>query len=299
MPKASGTSNTSPALRSLIIQKAEEGFSKTEIAKLVGVSRWTVSRVIKNYHNRGHHNDAPRSGRPAKTSERTVRHIKFMLNQTRRHSLAEITSSVNNALPETISTHTVRRVLHNSLGMTGCVAAKKPFLKPAHRTARQTWANEYRGWGDEDWKHIIWTDESSVEIGKHSRRVWVWRRPGERYDEQCIVPTFKSGRESLMVWACFSHGRLGPLVRIPKDKRTGADYVQNVLAGALWDFYSELYEEKGRVAIVEDGVPIHRSKLAKTFRAEHLIEVLPHPAQSPDLNPIEHIWTRLKTGINR
>jgi hypothetical protein len=102
-----------------------------------------------------------------------------------------------------------------------------------------------------------------------------------------------------MVWACFSHGRLGPLVRIPKDKRTGADYVQNVLAGTLWDFYSELYEEKGRVAIVEDGAPIHRSKLAKTFRAEHLIEVLPHPAQSPDLNPIEHIWTRLKTGINR
>ena len=96
-----------------------------------------------------------------------------------------------------------------------------------------------------------------MEIGKDSRVVWVWRRPGERYDEKCLAPTFKSGRQSLMIWGCMAYGRLGPLVQIPKDERRGVDYVRLVLSGPLWDFYEELYEVRGRVAVMEDGAPIH------------------------------------------
>jgi transposase len=138
-----------------------------------------------------------------------------------------------------------------------------------------------------------------VEIGKDSRVGWVWRRPGERYLEKCLTPTFKSGRQTLMIWGCMAFGRLGPLVLIPKDERTGVDYVRLILGGPLWDFYSNLLEERGVVAVMEDGAPVHRSKAAKDFRTAHHLEVFPHPAQSSDVNPIEHVWHRLKTRINR
>src|SRR5436190_24134820 len=102
--------------------------------------------------------------------------------------------------------------------------------------------------------------------------------------ERCLAPTFKSGRQCLMVWGCIAYGRRGPLVRIPKDCRTGADYTKLVLAGPLWDFYTELYEERGVVKVMEDGAPIHRSAPAKMFCSTHHMDTLEHPAQSPDIN---------------
>jgi hypothetical protein len=38
------------------------------------------------------------------------------------------------------------------------VAAKKTLLKAVHKMARYTWAKEHKGWVEENWYHIIWTD---------------------------------------------------------------------------------------------------------------------------------------------
>ena len=51
--------------------------------------------------------------------------------------------------------------------------------------------------------------------------------------------------------------------------------------------------------VVEDGAPVHRAKVAKSFRDNNLMESFPHPAQSPDMNPIEHVWYLMKRAINK
>ena len=101
-----------------------------------------------------------------------------------------------------------------------------------------------------------------------------------------------------MIWGCMAYGKLGPLIRMPSDQKTGLDYVNLVLSGPLWDFYAQLYEQKGIAAVMEDGAPVHCAKVAKEFCTTHKMEVLPHPAQSPDTNPIEHVWHQLKIRIN-
>ena len=106
-----------------------------------------------------------------------------------------------------------------------------------------------------------------MEIGKDSRVLQVWRRPGEKYLEKCIKPSFKSGRQSLMIWGCMANGKLGPLILMPKEERTGVDYVRLVLSGPLWDFYSDLMEERGQVAVMEDGAPSSTVSRYQPYRA--------------------------------
>ena len=45
---------------------------------------------------------------------------------------------------------------------------------------------------------------------------------------------------------------------------------------------------------MQDNVPIHKSKVVMDFLAANGIPTLRWPPQSPDLNPIENIWGRVK-----
>ena len=84
---------------------------------------------------------------------------------------------------------------------------------------------------------------------------------------------------------------------------------------ALWRFYFQIHEGsikspqvieflkhlqrhiKGRLLIVWDGAPIHRSALVRDYVAstEGRILVERLPAYAPELNPVEYMWGHLKT----
>ena len=299
MPKENGSHNLTPDIRAHIFTQLQRGIPQSQLASQFNCSIRTIQRVLKHGNDRGHHKDAQRSGRPPLLDERDLRHLEHDVLSNRCESLKNITQNFTPANSSSCSERTVLRALNNNLGLSKHVAAKKPFLTPKHHDTRLQWARSKKCWTMTDWERVVWTDEASVEIGKQSSQILVWRRPGERYLQDCLAPTFKSGRQSLMVWGCIAHGRVGPLVLMPKEERKGVDYVRNILAGPLWDFYLELYDERGVMLVMEDGAPIHRSKVAKDFRSSNHMETLDHPAQSPDLNPIEHLWHHLKVMVNK
>ena len=298
MPTASGRSETTPLIRQLICEQAQAGVPLLQLALVFQRPLRTTQHIVKTRADTADYENAPRTGRPQKINERSLRHLSRIIHHNRRQSLANITHSINAALPVPVTPATVRDTLKNRLGISQRITAKKPFINPAQQQKWLLWAKEHLHWTMEDWEQVIWTNESSVKIGKESRECVVWRKVGERYKQDCLVPTFKSGRSSIMIWGCISYGMRGPLVRMPPHRRNGIGYVQLILAGLLWDHYIERYEELGVVKVMEDGAPVHWCKLAHKFRTENAMETISHPPQSPDLNPIKHGWKRLKVLVN-
>ena len=49
---------------------------------------------------------------------------------------------------------------------------------------------------------------------------------------------------------------------------------------------------------VQDGVPCHRSKIVAQFLKSKKIKILDWPENSPDLNPIDNLWTVLKDKVS-
>lgn len=293
MPPKTERRELKQSTKDQIVGMNTAGLSGRTIAVKLGLVPSTVNMVISRQKLSGSTENCPRSGRPKKMTERDNRHLVNDVKKNRHASLQDITN--NTALEVSLST--IRHTLHEH-GLNSRIAAKKPFINNVNKAKRLAFAYKHQKMTINDWKNILWTDESSFEIGKNSRQVRTWRLPSERFHSSCLTPSFKSGRQTVMIWGCFMWGKRGPLVVLPKGSINGAKYIE-VMEEAMLDFWMEQSEERGYVIIQEDNAPIHTCKQAKQWRESRDMVSLTWPPNSPDLNPIEHVWYLIKGIIQK
>lgn len=189
------------------------GKSYNEIAKILKVSKGAISKTLKRNRETGVNTNRKGGGRPRKTSLRNDNKIQSMISGDRFATAPKIRAKINEELPVPISVSTVQRRLREK-GFMGRIAAKKPLLRAENKTKRLLFARQHKDWSIDQWKSVLWSDESKFEIFGSRRRIYVRRKVNERYNPKCILPTVKHGGGSVMVWGCFSYDGVGELMKI-------------------------------------------------------------------------------------
>ena len=150
-----------------------------------------------------------------------------------------------------------------------------------------------------NWRKKIWSDECYVYLGDNCGRIFITRRPGEEFRDDCCVAKFTQSSVRVMVWACIMKSRKGLFIVLEYPGEVGggmnsARYQQQVLDGDLKDFYHQVSKEESRVEFQQDGATSHHSRSRMMWFHQNQIPLFYHPSRSPDLSPIEPVWLELK-----
>lgn len=130
---------------------------------------------------------------------------------------------------------------------------------------------------------IYFGDESSFALWGSLAYTW-GKRGGQK-----LIPT-NGNRKAAKIFGMIEYFSGKLVSKVVDERLNGESYVAYLKL--------LLKSTRGKINIVQDGAPYHRAKIVKAFfeKRKDRIEAYQLPSYSPDFNPIECLWRKIKRG---
>ena len=183
------------------------GWNARQVADEYGLSYSWSKKLCSRLRKGDSGERKPGSGRPRKT---TVQEDRFLIKEAVRQrdpsGVCPSTGDLSESLKHRTSTpqlsrRTAQRRLHER-NYKKCLKTRKPFVSSVNRRKRLKFAKLYRDWTVDQWKKVVWSDESPFVL-RCQNRSYVWRFRKQQFSPRCLRGTLKHQRK-IMVWGCFS-----------------------------------------------------------------------------------------------
>lgn len=280
--------------RQLIVRLHKEGKSLSDISSTIDVQRRTVVNILKHHRETGDITPVPIPGRPRLLTPRDERDLVKIVRKDPTTRPSTLRNALYHTNTHVLSTRTVQRTLHRA-GLVAAKMRRKPRLKPEQRSARLEWAKEYAQKPANFWDSVIFSDESSFHAHETMRGRYVWRYQYEDLEPGFVQETSKFGGSKLQVWGCLTSLGVGWACALPEgiDSETYLGVLREELQHSIKHYFGDF---RG-VVFQQDGAGVHTANKVKEYFRKQKYTVLPWPAHSPDLSPIENLWADLKRRL--
>lgn len=270
------------------------GKSARETARQLGVSIGPVLNVRK-----ADLSNIPPSkvGRPSKISKTTRRYIAREFDKGELTTYKQGQRLMKSLVGEHISVRTVERVLDME-GLKTYVQQKKPSLTADQKSARLKFARDHLKWTVEDWKNVMFSDETTFcRIEPFGKKYFHMRPETMHSSPNPSQKRKQGGGGKMMFWGCITYHGVGDACRLPEglDSELYVKILRDYVFASR-DYYKL---DPAKFMFQQDNSRVHTANIVQKYFRKSKMTVLEWPVNSPDLNPIETVWAYIRRELDQ
>lgn len=175
-------------------------------------------------------------------------------------------------------------------------AATTLRLSPENRTNRIAFCQVMlEEWDENRLQSIIFSDEKTfcTDVSWRSK---VYRPYNTRYEPEYLKESDRSGRITNNYWGAIGYDGLAtPLVRIV-GRFNSIRYINTILKPHVIPMMNRFEDDGSPRIFMQDNSPVHTSAVVMSLFSRQRFRVMEWPPKSPDLNPIENVWSKMDYG---